>query len=559
MEQVERRSWLAWVAIGLLAVLCAASAVLQNRWIAAVSRAERESLQQHLQGSLNQVARDFDGEIASSARSLQAPAQMFTRVGLAVAREGSISLMLLDTKTGKLASAEWPSEWASAKDRLDAERRRPRFEPLSPVPANVIVLPRLGGRRWPGIPGPPPPEEEWVIADLNLDYARTTSLPELLRRYLGDSNGALEYDAEVIDNANPSELIFQTTATDFREAPDASVDLFPVDPSISHRGPGHGFGGPPPPPPGMDDPRPPPGEPGRGRWRLMVRHHAGSLEAVVARARWENLATSIGILVLILATVALMVHYTRRSQRLAELQMNFVAGVSHELRTPLTVIRTAAFNLRRQTASKPEQVERYGALIQEQSERLGSLVEQILQFSSARAGHVIRTRAPVFVADIIDESLQASHTANAGSVVIEKHIDPDLPPIIGDATAIKHALQNLVENAVKYGTDGSNWIGVFASRVEAESGPAIEVRVSDRGPGIPADEQAHIFDPFYRGRRAVRDQVHGTGLGLNLVKKIVEAHGGTIQVHSEPAKGAEFVVRIPAAPETNNELAHSVD
>jgi signal transduction histidine kinase len=75
----------------------------------------------------------------------------------------------------------------------------------------------------------------------------------------------------------------------------------------------------------------------------------------------------------------------------------------------------------------------------------------------------------------------------------------------------------------------------------------VEIRVADHGPGIPEDEQKHIFDPFFRGQRAFEDQVHGTGLGLNLVKKIVEAHGGTIRVKSEPMKGAEFIVRIPEA------------
>jgi signal transduction histidine kinase len=70
--------------------------------------------------------------------------------------------------------------------------------------------------------------------------------------------------------------------------------------------------------------------------------------------------------------------------------------------------------------------------------------------------------------------------------------------------------------------------------------------VADHGPGIPADEQAHIFDPFVRGKRAMQDQIHGTGLGLNLVKKIVEAHGGSIRVKSEPEAGTEFIVRLPA-------------
>jgi signal transduction histidine kinase len=76
----------------------------------------------------------------------------------------------------------------------------------------------------------------------------------------------------------------------------------------------------------------------------------------------------------------------------------------------------------------------------------------------------------------------------------------------------------------------------------------VEIRVADRGPGIPADEQAHIFEPFFRGRRALQDQIHGTGLGLNLARKIVEAHGGSIQVKSATMKGAEFIVRLPAVP-----------
>jgi signal transduction histidine kinase len=77
----------------------------------------------------------------------------------------------------------------------------------------------------------------------------------------------------------------------------------------------------------------------------------------------------------------------------------------------------------------------------------------------------------------------------------------------------------------------------------------VEIRVADRGPGIPEEEQRRIFDPFFRGSRAIQNQVHGTGLGLSLVKKIVEAHGGSIHVKSAPMRGTEFILRIPAAPE----------
>jgi signal transduction histidine kinase len=269
---------------------------------------------------------------------------------------------------------------------------------------------------------------------------------------------------------------------------------------------------------------------------------------------------SAGLLLLIVATAGTLVRFTRQAQQLAELQMNFVAGVSHELRTPLTVIRTASFNLRGKLASRPESVERYGKLIGEECIKLAALVEQVLRFASARAGHVIRERGPASVEAMIDDGFRSSRAVLEGSrVEVERRIDPNLPIVLADELAMKHAIQNLIDNAVKYGTEGSNWIGLSATKVVDADGEAVEIRVADRGPGIPAEEQGRIFDPFFRGKRAVQDQVHGTGLGLNLVKKIVEAHGGTVRVHSESMKGTEFVVRIPAAPpEMQDEFAHTV-
>jgi signal transduction histidine kinase len=167
------------------------------------------------------------------------------------------------------------------------------------------------------------------------------------------------------------------------------------------------------------------------------------------------------------------------------------------------------------------------------------------------------------VEDIIEEALRgcgaAVRAAREGEqLVIERHIAAGLPPVFADTLALRHALQNLIENAFKYGTEGSNWVGVFAEAVGDEKTRAVEIRIADHGPGIPADEQAHIFDPFFRGRRALQDQMHGTGLGLNLVKMIIEAHEGTIRVKSAPGEGTEFIVRIPAAaPEPDYEFSHS--
>jgi signal transduction histidine kinase len=222
--------------------------------------------------------------------------------------------------------------------------------------------------------------------------------------------------------------------------------------------------------------------------------------------------------------------------------MNFVAGVSHELRTPLTVIRTAAYNLRGRLAGKPEQVEKYACLIQKESENLSVVVEQILRYGAAARGRVIGERHNLNVNRLIRDCIPANTT-------VEQYIDPDLPPIFGDALALKHALQNLLDNALKYGTEGSAWVGITARVVEVDGHPFVEIRIADRGPGIPADEQAHVFDAFFRGRRAVQDQMRGTGLGLNLVKQIIEAHEGTSEVKSETGQGAEFIIRLPAAEE----------
>jgi signal transduction histidine kinase len=144
--------------------------------------------------------------------------------------------------------------------------------------------------------------------------------------------------------------------------------------------------------------------------------------------------------------------------------------------------------------------------------------------------------------------VEASRGAiEASGCVFEQEIESGLPAVLGDPAALARALHNLLANAAKYGAEGK-WIGLFASRVGEGRETMVEIRVADRGPGIPKEEQKHVFDPFFRGRRALRDQVHGTGLGLNLTRRIVEAHGGEITVKSQPGKGAEFTIRLPAAP-----------
>jgi signal transduction histidine kinase len=558
---------LSWLFVGLLAILCAVLVLIQNQWTAEVSRAEHEHLRAALQDSLNRLSRDFNNEITNACAALLATTsdvetlgpeaayaihyahwkeshdRIFSRIALVQPIGGTLDFKLLDLNANRFATADWPAGWNGMRELLLSRINGPVPTSSEKSDSVLIDMPRFGssdrGYR----------EREWLVAELDLDYVRSTMLPEMLQGHLG-AEGRLDYAAEVL-TADSGKLIYQSIAdAKSRIAhPDASVALMEVNYGrIIRRDAGTPASWP-----------PAWGDAPVGRWRLLVRHRAGSLEKIAERARWRNLGISAGILLLIVTTVAALVRFSRQAAQLADLQMNFVASVSHELRTPLAVIRTAAFNLRGKMAARSEQVERYGKLIQEESEKLSSMVEQVLQFASTKAGHVIRRKEPVAIEGLIDAGLRATRVVMAGSsLVVEKQIEEGLPPVLADEAALKHVLQNLVDNAVKYGAEGGNWIGISAAAVTDAAGSAVEIKVADRGPGIPADEQPHIFDPFFRGRRAVQDQVHGTGLGLNLVKKIVEAHGGTIRVHSEPMHGTEFVVRIPAAPpELQDEFAHT--
>jgi two-component system, OmpR family, phosphate regulon sensor histidine kinase PhoR len=199
-------------------------------------------------------------------------------------------------------------------------------------------------------------------------------------------------------------------------------------------------------------------------------------------------------------------------------------------------------------------------LIQRESEKLSALVEQVLRYGNTRAGRVLQECKRVGVDRLIENSVKAIQAeASERNVQIERHIEPGLPLVLADEEAMSHALQNLLDNALKYATYENRWIGVFASQSSNGQHSHIEIRVADLGPGIPVNERASIFDSFFRGQLPLKDQIHGTGLGLSLVKSIVEAHGGTVRVNSGGRQGAEFIITIPAAsPETQHERSDTV-
>jgi len=278
------------------------------------------------------------------------------------------------------------------------------------------------------------------------------------------------------------------------------------------------------------------------RWRLLVQHPSGSLESAVNSVRRRNLAISSSVLGILGLSVALLFVSTRRAHDLARQQLEFVATVSHELRTPLAVIRSAADNLADGVVHDEMRVRQYGELVRREGVRLTDLVEQILEFAGLQSGERSLARRPVEIDGVLREVAAAAQEAARERLTVDLALADHLPAVLGDEAALRRVFQNLIGNAVKYGA-GAGWVGVEA----AVDVSRIAVTVRDRGIGIAPGDQERIFDPFYRAADVVSAQVQGAGLGLSLVKRIVEAHGGRITVESEPGTGSAFVVTLPIA------------
>jgi two-component system sensor histidine kinase SenX3 len=193
------------------------------------------------------------------------------------------------------------------------------------------------------------------------------------------------------------------------------------------------------------------------------------------------------------------------------------------------------------------QVKRYGQLIASEGRRLTEMVEQILEFSGIQSGRKNYELRPVALADVIENAINACrHLIEDGGFEIRKEIADDLPAVSADEAALSRSIQNLLTNAMKYSGD-NRVIEVQAKNLTGNKASEVLVTISDKGLGIAADELPHIFEPFYRGSEATAAQIHGNGLGLSLVKNIVEAHNGKVDVNSVQGKGSTFMIYLPAA------------
>lgn len=276
-------------------------------------------------------------------------------------------------------------------------------------------------------------------------------------------------------------------------------------------------------------------------WTLNVQHNAGSLEKFITKTRYKNLAVSFGILSLLAISIILIFVSSQRAKLFAQRQVDFVSSVSHEFRTPLAVIYSAGENLADGVAKEENQVAKYGNLIKGEGKKLSKMVEQILDFAGANKGIKKYDLREQNISQIIAETLnECQPLLDEKGFTVETEIAENLPKINADKAALSGAIQNLIANSIKY-SNGSKWLKISARNGDNQ----LKIIVEDKGIGIEKQDLKHIFEPFYRAKSVVDEQIHGNGLGLSLVKQTVEAHGGKISVESEIGKGSKFIFHLP--------------
>jgi len=580
------------ILVGLLLILLPVLAVLQYRWIGEVSAAERDRLESSLRVASERFAVDFNSEFSRLANAFQfregfpddassvmdryqawAEGNAFSRIvrdvylwkiGPGAANE----FYRVDRNARLLQPTALPEAWEQIRERFRAGPGRaaagdtmavvlPIFRgggrPFGPPRDDFRPPPRpderrrrnegprperegLGPEPGPG-PGGPGPIEGATIIELDRDAILNELVPALHEKHFS-SHDETAYRIAIIAESETMKVLYSSdgvwSAQDI-DMPDAEADLL----APPRGGPG-GRGG------------------GRGQgfraqaslvglpWRLLVKHRAGSLEHAVEQVRRRNLATAFGILLVLGAGLITVVVSSQRAHTLGKLQMEFAAGVSHELRTPLAVIRTAAYNLRSGIVRDKEGVEEYAQIVQEEARRLSDMVEEVLLYSETQSGRKKYKLESIDINEIIDRALSnLSPAFDLQQCDLSTHIDQDLPPVKADAAALTQCLQNLLSNAFKYGKTGDRAKIEIAARADTEA-KEVRLSVTDHGSGIDSADRRQLFEPFYRGRN-VGSNVPGNGLGLHLVKRIMQAQGGRVTYSPAPHGGATFTLHIPAA------------
>lgn len=239
--------------------------------------------------------------------------------------------------------------------------------------------------------------------------------------------------------------------------------------------------------------------------------------------------------------VLLLADDRTEAHRLDEVRRDFVANVSHELKTPIGAVSLLAEALA-SAADEPAEVKRFAERLTQESERLADITAEIIELSRLQAGDPLTAAERVPIDGVIAQALDRNRVvaeAHRISLVSSSRVRAE---VFGDEQLLVTAVHNLISNAVKYSPDGSR-VGIGIS---AQNG-VVEIAITDQGVGIPEDERERVFERFFRLDAARSRNTGGSGLGLSIVKHVVQNHGGDVRVWSQPGSGSTFTIRLPEA------------
>jgi len=245
--------------------------------------------------------------------------------------------------------------------------------------------------------------------------------------------------------------------------------------------------------------------------------------------------------------VVMVLHDITELRRLETVRTEFVANVSHELRTPLTAIQGYLETLLSGDLGDLTSTREYLGVVVRHADRLGRLLGDLTDLSNIELGRVALRTTPLALAEVTEHVFAIVRPkAERGGMTLETMLPDDLPPLLADRDRLVQILLNVVDNAVKYTPDGGR-VTLTARRANVG---LVEVAVTDTGIGIPPRHLPRITERFYRVDKARSRELGGTGLGLAIVKHLVHAHGGELQIASEPGHGTTVRFTIPVAEPT---------
>jgi len=575
MKQKNRtkRTMLELIAIAAMATAVLVLGMLQYRWTAEISSAEQERLKATLGTSVKnlnqQFAYDFERLGESFEIDPEAPAstiktrvlrqysnwtrnnsrpELVANLHLWTAGENRRSdLESLNPEAVQFQRAAWPAQLESLEPILAKQ-----FETLPPIMSGhdatywpwtfygdsfAIARPVFKISSEAADSDMKVQPIGFLVVQLDPSFVRERYFPDLVDHYFGSARFRV-----AVRSASPtsepiylSDPAFPISST----SPDADINLFDsVEKEAIRRG--H------PPVQPRDDAK---------QWQLVAQYSSGSLETAVAEWRKQNLVISLGLLAILAGCAMLVFSVARRAERLAEFQMDFVAGFSHELCTPLAVVNSTVENLADGVVDSPEQAQEYVGILRDQSGRLERLLDQVLQLASRKRELSALELRNVEVTSIVARSIAASEPAlrDAG-LTLQKEVERDLPVVMADAAALEECVENLISNAMKYGSAGGS-VTVRVRKAQEGSHDEVLITVEDRGMGIAAADLDKIFEPFYRTQQVRESHVRGAGLGLYLVKQKIESMGGRVTVSSRVGRGSCFALHFPVATSGQHDAA----